>query len=155
MKTRYLVLAMAMSACVASLSSAPAPGNNIDEVCADRAGRTEGARVRVAWTDLSTDYDDVRVSYCVLRGERNARLDFERDAEIVYFALSSTERRADRRDYTFIIRTSAGRVLRQGPAQIQPVAKQPASCRVDVCQFFTDPGERVISVSVEANKTAR
>jgi hypothetical protein len=142
---------MAISACLATVGSASGTHQTIDEVCADRGARTEDARVRIAWTDLDTDHDDVRISYCVLRGDLDAKLSFERNAEIVYFALASIDRRVDRRPYTFVIRTSTGRVLRQGPALLQPVAKQLVSCRVDVCQFFTDPGERVISVSVEAH----
>ena len=137
--------------CCTALAFAPVTSQTIDEVCSDRGARTDDARVRVAWTDLDIDFDDVRVSYCVLRGDRDAKLSFERDAEIVYFALASLDRRADRRSYTFVIRTSTGRELRQGPALLQPVAKQRVSCRVDVCQFFTDPGERVISVSVQAH----
>jgi len=155
MKNRYLFLTMAIGACAASLAATPAHRQTIDQVCSDRGAKTDDATVRVAWTDLDTDYDDVRISYCVLRGNLDARLSFERDAEIVYFALASIDRRVDRRSYTFVIRTSTGRVLRQGPALLQPVAKQRVSCRVDVCQFFTDPGERVISVSVEANKPER
>ena len=155
MRTRYLLIAMAFSACVASLESATLDSQTIDEACADRGSRLADARVRVAWTDVDTGYDDVRVSYCVLRGDATAKLNFERDAEIVYFALASIDRKADRRAYTFVVKTSSGRVMRQGPALIQPVAKQLASCRVDVCQFFTDPGERVISVTVESNNTLR
>lgn len=134
---------------ITALGYAPVTGQTIDEVCSDRGARTDDATVRVAWTDLDTGYDDVRVSYCVMRGHLDAKLSFERNAEIVYLALASIDRRVDRRPYTFVIRTSTGRVLRQGPALLQPVAKQLVSCRVDVCQFFTDPGERVISVSVE------
>jgi hypothetical protein len=155
MKNRYLFLTMAISACAASLAASPASRQTIDQLCSDRGAKTEDATVRVAWTDLETDYSDVRIGYCVLRGDLDAKLSFERNAEIVYFALASVDRRVDRRSYTFVIRTSTGRVLRQGPALLQPVAKQLVSCRVDVCQFFTDPGERVISVSVEANKTDR
>jgi hypothetical protein len=151
MRTRYLLIAMAFSACVATLESATLDSQTIDEACSDRGSRLADSRVRVAWTEIDTGYDDVRVSYCVLRGDATAKLDFERDAEIVYFGLASVDRKADRRVYTFAVRTSTGRVLRQGPALIQPVAKQLASCRVDVCQFFTDPGERVISVFVETN----
>lgn len=134
---------------------APARRQTIEEICFDPGARVDDARVRVSWTEVETNYDDVRISYCVLRGDRDAKLSFERDAEIVYFALSSVDRKADRRPYTFVIRTSNGRVVRQGPAVLQPVAKQPMSCRVDVCQFFTEPGERVISVAVESGQHAR
>ena len=126
----------------------PAPPQTIEQVCANAGARGQDARVRVAWTQLATVYDGVRISYCIMRGERNAKLEFERNAEIVYFALASEERHVDRKSYEFSVKTSDGRVLRQGPAWLQPAAKRPHTCRVEVCQFFTNPGERVIEVSV-------
>jgi hypothetical protein len=138
-----------------ALAMVPVPGATIEQLCSDRGGKTDDAWVRVSWTDVETPFDDVRISYCVLRGNRDASLAFERDAEIVYFALANVERKAERRSYTFVVRTSNGRTLRQGPAQLQPMARQPVSCRVDVCQFFTDPGERVISVLVETGHPRR
>jgi hypothetical protein len=138
-----------------ALAFVPLGHQTIEEACKDPSARVEDASVRVAWTDVETDYDDVRVTFCVLRGDRDAKLAFERDAEIVYFALANVDRRAERRNYTFTIRTSHGRLIRQGPAMLQPLAKQPVSCRVDVCQFFTEPGERVTSVSVESSQEAR
>jgi hypothetical protein len=138
------------------LALPPRARQSIEEICRDPAGRTSDARVRVAWTDVETTYDDVRISYCVLHGDDDAALDFERDAEIVYFGLAMVHgRAADRRMYSFVIRTSTGRLIKQGPALLQPLAKQPLSCRVDVCQFFTDPGERVVSVTVETGDHAR
>ena len=139
----------------ATLAMVPFRAQTVEEACKARAGRTEDATVRVSWTDVETSYDDVRITYCVLRGNPDAKLAFERDAEIVYFALSSEERRVDRRSYTFEIRTSTGRVFRQGPALLQPLSKEPQSCRVDICQFFTDPGERVVSVAVVAREAHR
>jgi hypothetical protein len=139
----------------AALAMMPVPDGTIEKLCSDRGGKTDDAWVRVSWTDVETAFDDVRISYCVLRGNHDASLDFERDAEIVYFALANVERKAERRTYTFTIRTSHGKTIRQGPAQLQPVARQPVTCRVDVCQFFTDPGERVISVSVETGHSVR
>lgn len=133
-----------------AMALTPLRGQTVEEVCRDPGGKTNGARVRVSWTDVATTYDDVRITYCVLRGNNDAKLAFERDAEIVYFALANVDRKADRRKYTFTIRTSTGRVLRQGPALLQPNAKEPQSCRVDVCQFFTEPGERVVYVTVES-----
>ena len=138
-----------------ALALMPVPDATIEQLCSDRGGKSDDAWVRVSWTDVETAFDDVRISYCVLRGNRDASLDFERDAEIVYFALASVERTAERRAYTFAIKTSQGNTIRQGPAQLKPVARQPVTCRVDVCQFFTDPGERVISVSVEAGNSVR
>ena len=131
----------------------PAPPQTIEQVCSSASGRTQDARVRVAWTALATVYDGVEISYCIMRGEKNAKLDFERDAEIVYFALASDDRHVEQKSYVFTIKTSGGRVLKQGPALLQPFAKQPQSCRVQVCQFFTNPGERVIEVSVVTART--
>ncbi len=119
----------------------------IEQVCAHPGGRLPDARVRVAWTRLPVEAD-VQVSYCIMRGEKDAKLEFERDAEIVYFALASDDRRAPRKTYVFTVRTSEGRVIEQGPAALQPPARQLQSCRVEVCQFLTNPGERVVEVSV-------
>lgn len=134
------------------LAFAPLGDQTVEQACSMPAGRIDDAFVRVTWTDVANNYDDVRVSYCVLRGERDAKLAFERDAEIVYFALANVDRPAERRQYVFTIRTSQGRLVRQGPALLQPLARQPITCRVDVCQFFTEPGERVTSVAVESNQ---
>jgi len=133
----------------------PAGGQTVEEVCKARDARAGDATVRVAWTSVGGDFDDVQIMYCVLHGDRDAKLAFERDAEIVYFALSSPERRNDARSYTFSVKTSRRRILKQGPAVLQPIAREPQSCRVDVCQFFTEPGERVISVAVHAGAAAR
>lgn len=141
--------------CASAVAVAFTSVRPIEEVCHDPSGKTDHARVRVAWTTVPTAHDDVRVAYCVLRGDHDAKLTFERDAEIVYFALSAAERKADRRVYTFTIRTSTGRLIRQGPALLQPLARQPQSCRVDVCQFFTEPGERVVSVAVDTDELRR
>jgi hypothetical protein len=140
---------------LAAMALRPLGGQTVEEVCKDPDGKTNGARVRVAWTNVETNYDDVRITYCVLHGDHDAKLTFERDAEIVYFALSNVDKKADRRKYTFAIHTSTGRVLRQGPALLRPSAKEPQSCRVDVCQFFTEPGERVVSVAVESGERER
>lgn len=155
MNKPYVALAEVLVAWFALVALTPLGGQTIEETCKSREGRTFDAQVRVAWTNVDTGYDDVDVAYCVLRGAPDARLVFERNAEIVYFALSSPQRNADRRPYTFTITTSRGRVIRQGPALLQPTARQPQSCRVDVCQFFTEPGERVISVAVQAGRSPR
>ena len=136
-----------------ALALTPVRGQTIEELCANPEGKTDDERVRVAWTDVETAHSDVRVAYCVLRGEPNAKLSFERNAEIVYFALSAVDRKAGRRNYIFTIKTSAGRVMRQGPAQLQPVGSQPLSCRADICQFFTEPGERVVAVAVQTQRS--
>lgn len=155
MNTRKKHLLRLIVACTCALAFAPLGSQTIEELCNDPGARGDDARVRISWTDIGTSFDDVRISYCVLRGDRDAKLAFERDAEIVYFALASIDRKVDRRPYTFVIKTSQGRVLRQGPAVLQPLSKQPVTCRVDMCQFFTEPGERVISVSVQSGQQAQ
>lgn len=152
MAKRYSAFLKLLLAWFAAVAFTPLRNQTVEQVCRDPAGRMDDARVRVAWTPVASAYDDVLVTYCIMRGEPTAHLAFERNAEIVYFALSTTQRKADRRAFTFVVRTSAGRLIRQGPALLQPLAKDPISCRVDVCQFFTEPGERVVSVAVEPRR---
>lgn len=133
----------------------PTPHQTIEQACSEVNARYQDARVRVAWTTLPTADTDVQVSYCIMRGEKEAKLEFERDAEIVYFALASDDRNAPRKSYVFTIKTSTGRVLQQGPALLQPLAREPQSCRVEFCQFFTDPGERVVEVTVVTSQGTR
>lgn len=148
-------LAAGLLSSLLAVSIGPMTPQTVEQVCSKAQGRLQDARVRVAWTALPTAQDEIQVSYCIMRGEKNAKLDFERDAEIVYFALASDERNAPSRTYVFSIKTSEGRVIQQGPALLQPVARQPQSCRVEVCQFFTNPGERVIEVTVVTSPKAR
>jgi hypothetical protein len=147
--------AMALAFVGTDAAAPKSPPQTVEQVCASAGARLQDARVRVAWTELTTVYESVQISYCILRGEKNAKLDFERDAEIVYFGLASEQRNAPRTSYVFTIKTSEGRIIQQGPATLQPVAKQPQSCRVEVCQFFTNPGERVVEVSVVTPQQAR
>lgn len=147
--------ALAMAFVGTEVAAPKSPPQTVEQVCASAGARLQDARVRVAWTELTTVHESVQVSYCILRGEKDAKLDFERDAEIVYFGLASDARKAPRTSYVFTIKTSEGRIIQQGPATLQPVAKQPQSCRVEVCQFFTNPGERVVEVSVVTSPQAR
>ncbi|HEY8509830.1 MAG TPA: hypothetical protein VIL32_15815, partial [Steroidobacteraceae bacterium] len=71
--------------------SRPTPPQTVEQACTEVNARFQDARVRVPWTPLPTADDGVQVSYCILRGEKDAKLEFERDAEIVYFALASEE----------------------------------------------------------------
>lgn len=155
MTTFTLLLLLARVFWPAPAPLAGLPPQTIEQVCASEGGRLADARVRVAWTPVAPEEDAVQVSYCILRGEKDAKLTFERNAEIVYFALASDERNAPRKSYVFTIRTSEGRTLQQGPATLQPLARQLQSCRVEVCQFFTNPGERVVEVSVVSTPAPR
>lgn len=154
---RYSLLAALMGALWYGAVPVPAPvrPQTVEQACSELNARYQDARVRVAWTTLPTAETNVQVSYCILRGEKDAKLEFERDAEIVYFALASDDRNAPRKSYMFTIKTSEGRVIQQGPALLQPLAKEPQSCRVEFCQFFTDPGERVIEVTVVTSQGTR
>jgi hypothetical protein len=147
-KRSALYGAMAFAFVGTEAATPKGPPQTVEQVCASAGARLQDARVRIAWTELATMHESVQISYCILRGEKTAKLDFERDAEIVYFALASDAREAPRKSYVFTIKTSEGRIIQQGPATLQPVARQPQSCRVEVCQFFTNPGERVVEVSV-------
>lgn len=156
MKKRSHLLRVAFAWFLAlAWTPARTPPQTVEQVCSTHDGRLQDSRVRIAWTPITTVYDGVQISYCILRGEKNAKLEFERDAEIVYFALAGEKHGASKRPYEFTVRTSSGRTIKSGPALLLPVAKQPQSCRVEVCQFFTNPGERVISVSVVTTKAAR
>ena len=155
MRIHLILLAKLLIISCTALALPPRSVHTLEEICREPGGRTADARVRIPWTAVGTAYGDVRITYCVLHGNADAKLAFERDAEIIYFALASIDKKADRRQYTFAIRTSAGRIIRQGPAVLQPTGKGLLSCRVDVCQFFTEPGERVVSVSVETGELAR
>jgi hypothetical protein len=154
MINRSIAAGILSSVLAVSMGPPPTP-QTIEQACSNPQGRLQDARVRVSWTTLPTAQDEIQVSYCIMRGEKNAKLEFERDAEIVYFALASDELNAPRRNYVFLIKTSEGRTIQQGPAALQPVARQPQSCRVEVCQFFTNPGEHVIEVTVVSSPAQR
>jgi hypothetical protein len=149
-----LVLGVLATLLAGAHEPVPVP-QTVEQACSSTQGRLQDARVRVAWTTLPTADERVQISYCILRGEKDAKLEFERDAEIVYFALAGAARNAPRKTYVFTVTTSEGRVIEQGPAALQPVAKQPQSCRVEVCQFFTNPGERVVQVTVVTSQGTR
>ncbi|HET9986573.1 MAG TPA: hypothetical protein VFQ38_23550 [Longimicrobiales bacterium] len=122
---------------------------SVEHAC-ERAGRTtvDGVTVRTPWTPLRRVYDDVEVRYCVLRGD-DAAPEYARGAEIVQFALVGLGRRPVWRWYAFDVQTSRGRTLRQGPLSVRTQPGQLVMCRLEVCQFFTEPGEVVSKVSVE------
>ncbi len=151
MITRSLAAGLLSTALAVSVP--PKTPQSVEQVCTTAQGKLQDARVRVAWTVLPTANDEIQISYCILRGEKDAKLDFERDAEIVYFGLAGDDRKAPKRLYEFAVKTSEGRTLRQGPVALLPVARQPHSCRVEVCQFFTNPGEHVVEVTVITTST--
>lgn len=129
------------------LSAAQEPPT-IEAACESAQSRIGSLTVRVPWTPVRTD-GGAEVQFCVLRGSAQARLDFERNAEIVQFAVLGRDGANGRRSYRFEVRTNQGRVLRQGPSSIQAGAGFRRSCSAAVCQFFTEPGEFVSGVAVE------
>jgi hypothetical protein len=123
---------------------------SVEHAC-ERAGRTtvDGVTVRIPWTRVQRVYDDgVEVRYCVLRGDDSAP-EYARGAEIVQFALVGLGSRPAWGRYAFDVTTTLGRTLRQGPLSVRTQPGQLVMCRLEVCQFFTEPGEGVSKVSVE------
>jgi hypothetical protein len=88
----------------------------------------------------------VHVEYCVapLAGQDSA-------TQVVWFSLLGRGDDVDRQAYTFVVHTSLGRVLRQGPAVIQVEPKTRHSCRMEICEFLTLPGEKVVAVGFTRN----
>lgn len=127
----------------------PCRTQSVERAC-EQIGRTtvDGVVVRIPWTPVRRVYDDVEVRYCVLRGDDDAPA-YARGAEIVQFALVGLGKRPVWRRYAFDVQTSWGRKLRQGPLSVRTQPGQLVMCRLEVCQFFTEPGETVSSVSVE------
>ena len=116
------------------------------EAACERAGASVGsAVVRQPWRAAYAG-NGVEVQFCVLRGAYNSPLDFERNAEIVYFVVVGTQREPVSDRYTFKVTTSRGRELVQGPAEIEAGPGFRRGCRADVCQFITEPGEFVSAV---------
>ena len=128
--------------------------SELDRAC-EVAGRTlNDTRVRIAWRELMTTRSGVRVEYCVQRGRADALLRFQRNAEIVNFGLVSRNRE-ERVSAQFTLFTSAGRTITQGPVIMVLTPGVRTSCRTDVCQFFTNPGEHVTRVRVKIRRAHR
>ena len=119
------------------------------EAACERNGATVGAlSVRVPWQTAHASSGS-EVQFCVLRGAPDAPLEFERNAEIVYFVVLGTRANAKPAHYTFRVHTSTGRTIEQGPALIEPGRGFRRGCRAEVCQFITEPAEHVTSVGVD------
>lgn len=119
------------------------------EAACERSGSSVGTlSVRVPW-QTAHEAPASAVQFCVLRGAADAPLEFERNAEVVYFVVVGTRPEAKVGRYTFRVHTSHGRTIEQGPARIEPGAGFRRGCRAEVCQFITEPHERVTSVGVQ------
>lgn len=126
-----------------------ANGLTADERACMMAGERLGhEKVRVAWTTIRTFDGDIEASYCVLRGDPDASLEFARNAERVQFTLIGRGTVAKQGTYTFLVHTTRNRTIELGPAAILVQPHNRLNCRIEICQAFTDPGERVKSVDV-------
>ena len=119
-----------------------------DRACLNEGSRIGHATVRVAWTSIRRIDDQVEAIYCVFRGDSDSPLAFERNAERVRFALvnSGDEFREGR--FKFVVRTKANQRIELREASIRMAPRNQLSCRIEVCQAFTDPGDHVVSVEV-------
>jgi len=143
----FVLVGMATAAAVGMHANQARP-DSLEMAC-ERAGSDVGASVvRQAWTAAYTG-DGVEVQFCILRGAYDSPLTFERNAEIVHFVVIGTAGAPVAGRYTFRVTTTGGRVIEQGPAEIEAGAGFRRGCRADVCQFITEPGEHVRAVGVK------
>jgi hypothetical protein len=109
---------------------------------------------RSAWLRVGAGEPDIEVQYCVARmGPSTAIPDSA--GEVVWFSLLGTGPEVKTVAYSFVIRTSQGRVLRQGPARIRVEPSKRHSCRLEICEFVTRPGEKVLSVGFRKETRGR
>lgn len=146
------MMSVLLNLMMASGVALPSPvngGSAMHRACAER-GRSVGAEVvQVPWTRVRTVGQDIDVHYCVMRGDRNAARAFLRDAEHVYFTLTRPGPGPVETTLLFIVQTSTGRTVQLGPARIRVAPWEQPSCRIEICQLFTEPGERVGAVDVK------
>jgi hypothetical protein len=130
------------------------PGTGDGPSAAHRAcggrGRSVGDEtVHVPWTRVRTVGENIGVHYCVMRGRVDASFPFLRDAEHVYFTLSRPGPGTVETTLLFTVQTSTGRIVQLGPSRIRVAPWEQPSCRIEVCQMFTEPGERIGAVDVK------
>jgi hypothetical protein len=138
---------------VARPDTSPTPIGETEE---DRACSTEGsefghARVRVPWTPIRRLDDEIQAYYCVFTGDGDSPLPFERNAERVRFTLTSSADVPREEEFQFIVHTSENRSIELRRASIRVAPRGQPSCRIEICQAFTDPGERVVGVEVSSS----
>jgi hypothetical protein len=151
----FLLLLLAATLPAASTPPAGRP-QMAEHLACEAAGRRVGAEtVRIPWTRVRTVFDDVDVQYCVLRGDADAPLAFLRDADHVYISLVGRGQEAKEGTYSFVVRMADGRTIERGPAWVRAEPFGQRSCRVDLCEVFTDPGERVVAVEVRTEESTR
>jgi hypothetical protein len=154
MKLALLLAPVPMAALI--LMPVPADPGPDGLTTEERACSTAGTRlghetVRVPWTLIRTLDGEIDVMFCVLRGDSDAQLEFARDAERVQFTFIGRGTEPANGTYSFVVRTSEDRTIELGPAAVLVQPRNRHSCRVEICQAFTDPGERVKSVLVRTH----
>jgi hypothetical protein len=153
MIVKLALLASPLSLAAVLITKAPPTPTFRAETEEERACVTEGSRighatVRVAWTTIRRIDDQVEAVYCVFRGDADSPLAFERNADRVRFALinSGDEFRESR--FQFVVHTAENQRVELREASIRMAPRNQLSCRIEVCQAFTDPGDHVVSVEV-------
>jgi hypothetical protein len=115
---------------------------------------SEDTSGRTTWLPVGARDPDVEVQYCVARmGTTGAVPDS--GGEVVWFSLLGKGQEVKTVAYSFVIRTSQGRVLRQGPARIRVEPSKRHTCRLEICEFVTRPGEKVLSVGFKQEVRGR
>jgi hypothetical protein len=154
MKLTLLLVPLPLAA-VLLLPDTPPPlpaTETADEwACRGEDRRVGHGTVRVPWKRIAVVYDDVDVLYCVFTGDSDSPLAFERGAERIRFTLVGRGEQVRDGSFSFAVTTSTGRSIRLGPAAIHIAPGGQRSCRVEICQAFTDPGERVVDASVRVH----
>jgi hypothetical protein len=155
MVMKLALLASPFSLAAALVTRPDMPPTIHAETEEDRACKVEGsevgnATVRVPWTSIRRIDDDVEAFYCVFTGNAGSPHPFERDADRVRFALINNADVVRDGQFQFIVRTSRDQTIELRRAVIRLAPRGQLSCRVEVCQAFTDPGERVVGVEVRS-----
>jgi hypothetical protein len=105
----------------------------------------EDLAARSTWLPIGKRDPDIEVQYCVARLPASGVVP-DSGGEVVWFSLLGKGQEVKTVAYSFVITTSQGRVLRQGPARIRVEPSKRHSCRLEICEFVTRPGEKVLSV---------
>lgn len=153
MKLALLASPLPLVAAVLAIGDGPTQvvgGTEEDRACQVEGAEVGHAKVRVPWTPIRRIDDDVEALFCVVTGDADSPLLFERNADRVRFTLVSGASTVKEGDFQFIARTSANNRIELRRATIRIAPGGQPSCRIEVCQAFTDPGERIVAVEVRS-----
>lgn len=144
---------------VATFAADSADADPVRESAEYRACRAAGSEVfgqivQTPWTSVTTLDGEVEVVACIMRGEPDARPAFLRDADRIVFALVGHGDREVNPTVRFSVRMDSGRTLDLGPAWIRVKPDGALTCRIDICEAFGEPGERVKEIRVETHPPA-